>query len=114
MLARARFAAVAVALMMVAITGARAQSFTAADQAVVQTVIKNQIEALRTDDFTAAYAFSAPAMKALYPTVQAFSVLMRNRYPQLIRPKSMVFGTVTQTSQGPVQRVFITAADGRD
>jgi hypothetical protein len=86
---------------------------TAEDYAAFRAVILAQIDALRRDDFAAAYALAAPSMKALYPNVQAFTQVIRGRYAQLIKPKTVVFGTVSQTSQGPVQRVFITGNDGR-
>lgn len=86
---------------------------TVEDYAAFRALILAQIDALRRDDFAAAYALAAPSMKALYPNVQAFTQVIRGRYAQLIKPKTVVFGTVSQTSQGPVQRVFLTGNDGR-
>ena len=111
--ALAKLAVLLVAALTMGSAAVRAQGVTADDQAAFKAVIQAQIEALRKDDYAAAYVVAAPSMKALYPTVQAFMQVIRGRYVQLIKPKSVVFGTVTQTSQGPVQRVFITAADGR-
>ena len=113
MAALVKLAATLVALVMLGSAAVQAEAVTAEDQAAFKAVITAQIEALRKDDFAAAYAVAAPSMKALYPTVQAFMQVIRGRYAPLIRPRTVVFGTVTQTSQGPVQRVFLTASDGR-
>jgi len=127
MVAFAKRAAAAVAALMIAagVTGAagiaNAQipapspppALTTADHTAIRGVIQKQIDALKGDDFAGAYAVVSPSFKALYPTVDAFSRLIRTRYMQLIKPKTVVFGTVTQTAQGPVQRVFLTAADGK-
>ncbi len=86
---------------------------TAEDQAAFRTAINTVVDALRKDDFAGAYAVAAPSMKVLYPNLQAFTQVIRSRYAQLIKPKTVVFGTVMQTSQGPVQRVFVTGNDGR-
>jgi hypothetical protein len=114
MLALARMVATLLVVVMVAQGGARAaETLTAADQAAMHSVIQTQIDALKRDDFAGAYAVAAPSLKVLYPTVDAFTRLIKSRYAQLIRPKTFVFGTVLQTDQGPVQRVFVTAADGK-
>ena len=121
MVAFAKHAAAAVAVLMIAAGAAQAQIpappppqvLTTADHAAIHSVIQKQIDALKSDDFASAYAVVSPSFKALYPTVDVFARLMRTRYAQLIKPKTVVFGTVTQTTQGPVQRVFLTAADGK-
>jgi uncharacterized protein DUF4864 len=121
MVAMARLAAAVVAALMVVAGAAQAQvpappppqTLTSADHAAIHGVIQKQIDALKTDDYAAAYSVVSQSFKALYPSVDAFARLIRTRYAQLIKPKSLVFGTVTQTTQGPVQRVFLTAADGK-
>jgi hypothetical protein len=109
----AQLAVVIVALLISGAGRAAGPVLTAEDQTAFRAVITTQIEALRKDDFAAAYAVAAPSIKVLYPTVQSFTQVIRGRYTPLIRPKTVVFGTVTHTSQGPVQRVFLTANDGR-
>ena len=121
MVAMARLAAAVIAAMMAATGAAQAQvplpppvsALTTADHAAIHGVIQKQIDALKADDYAAAYSVVSPSFKALYPSVDTFARLMRTRYTQLIKPKTIVFGTVTQTAQGPVQRVFLTAADGK-
>jgi hypothetical protein len=112
MLAFARFAAILMTMLAMAGT-ASAATVAPADQAAIHTVIQTQLEAFKRDDYDAAYAVAAPAIKVLYPSSQEFALLVKSRYSQLIRPQSVAFGAVMPTDQGPVQRVFITAADGR-
>ena len=120
MVALAKLAAAAMAaFLMIAAGTVQAQvpapppPLTSADHTAIHGVIQTQIDALKSEDYAAAYAVVSPSFKALYPTVDAFARLIRTRYAQLIKPKAVVFGTVTQTAQGPVQRVFVTAADGK-
>jgi hypothetical protein len=106
------------ALILVVMAGgpdarAQTQALKPEDHAAFRMLIQTQLDALRRDDFAAAYTVAAPSMKVLYPTLQAYTQVMRGRYAPLIRPRTVVFGTVTRTSQGPVQRVFITGNDGR-
>ena len=79
----------------------------------IHTLIQAQIDAFKKDDFAAAYALAAPSWKALYPSLQVFTAMVRSRFAQLQRPKSIVFGTISQTPQGPVQRIFVAGSDGR-
>jgi hypothetical protein len=109
----ATLAAALFAVLAIGAAGARAQSFQTEDHEAFRKLIQTQIDAFRRDDFAAAYAVTAPSMKALYPTLQAYTQVIRGRYAPLIKPRTVVFGTVSRTSQGPVQRVFITAPDGR-
>jgi hypothetical protein len=113
MRAIATLVATVVAVLAIGVAGARAQSFQPEDHEAFRKLIQTQIDAFRRDDFAAAYAVTAPSMKALYPNLQAYTQVIRARYAPLIKPRTVVFGTVNRTSQGPVQRVFITAADGR-
>lgn len=119
MVALVRLIAAALVVMMMGSASAPAQvpapppPPTAEDFAAFRSAINTVVDALRKDDYAAAYAVAAPSMKALYPNLQAFTQVIRGRYAQLIKPKTVVFGTVSQTSQGPVQRVFITVTDGR-
>jgi hypothetical protein len=93
--------------------GAWAQTVSSADQNAIHTAIQAQIDAIARNDYDAAYALAAPGIKVLYTTTQTFAAMIKGRYPPLIKPKSIVFGGVTQTPQGPVQKVFITGADGK-
>jgi hypothetical protein len=104
--------AVALALMFL-VQGASAQSVAPADQTAIHKVIQAQIDAIAKNDYNGAYALATPGIKALYSTAQSFQALIQTRYPQLIRPKSIVFGTLVTTPQGPIQRVFITASDSK-
>jgi hypothetical protein len=109
----ANLVAAVVAVLVLGIDSVQAQALKPDDHAAFRTLIQTQIDALRRDDFAGAYAVSAPSMKVLYPTLQAYTQVIRGRYGPLIKPRTVVFGTVSQTSQGPVQRVFLTGADGR-
>jgi hypothetical protein len=100
----------AVALLVPASAGA--QSVTSEEQIAIQGTIRAQMEAFLHDDGEAAYALAAPGIKALYPTVDSFMRMVKGRYQPVYRPGNVVFGTVTATPQGPVQRVFVTGPDG--
>jgi len=87
-------------------------SFDAADRAAIQALIADQIAAFGRDDGAAAYALAAPGIQDLFPTVEAFMAMVRGGYEPVYRPQAVAFGTLVESSRGPVQPVFVTGPDG--
>ncbi len=85
-----------------------------ADQAAIQALIANQIDAFRHDDGAAAYADAAPALHDYFPSVDAFMAMVKNGYQPVYRPQSVTFGQVVQGDTGPMQKVYVTGPDGKD
>jgi hypothetical protein len=108
-----RIAALILALVLASGLAAPAGSQgTDGDRSVMQSIIASQIDAFRQDNGPAAYDFASPAIRSLFPTVDAFMGMVKSGYPPVYRPQSFTFGPVLDTARGPVQRVFITGPDG--
>ena len=84
------------------------------DASDVRSVIEAQIDAFRRDDGEAAYAFAAPGIKELFPTVDAFMSMVRRGYQPVYRPESFVFGALKEEGGAFIQQVRIVGPDDRD
>lgn len=80
---------------------------------VAQDVITQQIEAFKRDDGTAAYAFAAPEIQAMYPNVDVFMRMVQTGYTPVYRPQVYSFSEAQDAGAGIVRQfVDITTADG--
>lgn len=57
----------------------------------IETVIRNQIEAFRTDDFIAAYSYASPNIRRLFGSAENFGLMVRRGYPMVWRPNGVQF-----------------------
>ncbi len=82
-------------LMLHSISAFSAESFwpTATEWAEIREVIQSQLDAFQQDDDAAAYAFAAPSVKQRFPTVEAFSKMVRDRYTPIYNPRELKFLT---------------------
>ncbi len=101
----------ALALILLALP-ASAQ-VAAGDRAAIEAVIAGQIEAFRRDDGPAAYAFAAPNVKALFPTVEIFMRMVRSGYAPVYRPQDVRFAETVVENGAVIQRVLLRGPDGR-
>lgn len=101
--------------MLLAASGsAAAAEPSAEDRASAQSAISAQIEAFDRDDGPAAYALAADAIRALFPSPDAFMDMVKRAYAPVYRPKSVVFGPATDAGGGLTQEALITDQSGVD
>ncbi len=91
---------------------ARAADIAPADQSAIQGIISSQIGAFEHDDSATAYGFASPTIHSLFPTPDDFMAMVKNGYPPIYRPQSVTFGAIADTDAGPIQKVYVTGADG--
>jgi hypothetical protein len=91
---------------------ANADRTSSADRSAMQAIVSGQIGAFEHDDGTTAYGFASPAIHSLYPSADQFMAMVKGGYPAIYRPRSVTFGEFADTDAGPVQKVYITGADG--
>jgi hypothetical protein len=84
-----------------------------ADRAAIEAVISAQIDAFRRDDGPAAYAFAAPNVQALFPTVEIFMRMVARGYPPVYRPQAVRFAETVIENGEVVSRVLLRGPDGR-
>lgn len=82
------------------------------DKAAFKALVSEQIAAFKRDDGAAAYSKAAPGIQAMFPSPEQFLGMVRQAYPPVYRPSTIAFGEVADTPAGPVEKVYITAADG--
>jgi hypothetical protein len=90
-----------------------AEEVSGADQQTIRSIISGQMEAFKRDDGGAAYGYASPAIRSLYPTVDAFMNMVRKGFQPVYRPQSSTFGPIVDSPTGPKQRVFVTGPDGK-
>ncbi len=89
------FRALFAVLMWHSISAFSAESFwpTAKEWAEIRGVIQSQLDAFQQDDDAAAYALAAPSVKERFPSAEAFSKMVRNRYTPIYNPREVKFLT---------------------
>jgi hypothetical protein len=80
-----------------------------ADAVAIQRVIQSQMDAFRIDDWTAAFAYAAPAIRQKFQSPQIFSQMVTQAYQPVYRPRGVEF---RELKFGPTQEVFVVGPDG--
>ena len=98
--------------LLILLTGdLSAHASTEADR--IQGVISAQIEAFRKDDRDAAFAIATPEIQAKFRDAANFMRMVAGAYPQVYRPRNVVFLDLVEGDARLVQRVLITGPEGR-
>lgn len=106
-----RIAWVCAVFLFGALGAAEADETPAApDEAGIQAVITQQLDALSKEDGAVAESFAAPGIQEKFPSPDGFMGMVKNSYSALIRPRSTHFESLTQTGLGLVQKM--TLVDG--
>ena len=88
------------------------ESIGSADAAAIRQVIQGQMDAFRTDDWNAAFAYASPAIQTRFQNPQVFSQMVTQAYQPVYRPRGVEFREVTASEFGPTQEVFVVGPDG--
>ena len=81
----------ATALALASATAVRAATLDGADERAVGAVVREQLDALASDDAARAYAFATPAIRALFRDPQTFLAMVKGGYAAIVRPRSAIF-----------------------
>lgn len=84
-----------------------------AQEASIQSTITAQLDAIRRDDFTAAFTYASPTIKRVFGTPENFGRMVREGYPMVYRPGAVKMLELREVAGGLWQRVMITDAGGR-
>jgi|TARA_R110002049_G_scaffold44333_3_gene129817 hypothetical protein len=84
----------------------------AAQDAEIQSTIKQQFEAFKADDFAAAFEFATPRLQGLFQNPENFRRMVTTGYPMVMLPAEVRF--LDRRAQGEAiwQKVQITDAKG--
>ncbi len=99
-------------LFFVLLVGRVVPAYACDEVAAAQAIIRSQEQAFARDDAAAAYAFAAPAIRAVFPDADIFMSMVRRSYAPVYRHKSFEFGEVRTADGRIAQTVRIIDADG--
>src|SRR6185295_6873595 len=88
------------------------EALAPADAAAIRQVIQSQMNAFKTDDWNAAFAYAAPSIQAKFQSPQIFSQMVTQAYQPVYRPRGVEFREVKASEFGPTQEVFVVGPDG--
>ncbi len=84
-----------------------------AQEADIQGVISNQIDAFKADDFNTAFTFAHPSIQGIFQTPENFRRMVTQGFPMVWRPADVEYLGLTQEAGRTLQQVQITDAKGR-
>lgn len=84
-----------------------------AQEAPIQSTIAAQLDALKRDDYDAAFTFASPNIKGIFGSAENFGRMVREGYPMVHRPSAVKMLELREVAGGLWQRVLITDAEGR-
>ncbi|GGB05496.1 DUF4864 domain-containing protein [Allosediminivita pacifica] len=83
-----------------------------AQEAEIETVIREQLDAFLAEDVDTAFEYASPSIRNMFRTPGNFGAMVRNGYPMVWRPGEVRFGLLEDRDDGLWQRVYITDAAG--
>ena len=89
---------------------AQAQS---ADDAAIQSVIEDQINAFQSKDYDRAFSHAAPTIKQIFKTTDRFVGMVKNGYEPLYNPDSYAFSRSIEQGGSVYQEVIVTDQAGK-
>jgi hypothetical protein len=115
--ARWHGAAAAWALLFAMITGSAAFFASAAPKQVpeepgVREVVQSQLQALASEDAGKAFALADPALRTRFGSAEAFYATVREQYPMVLRPASVLFLKPESDGSIALQKVRLTDSEG--
>lgn len=85
---------------------------TARDRNAIRSAIERQLEAFQKDDAKGAFTFASQGIKDYFVTAENFMRMVRNSYPVVYRPRSVLFEEVTMVRGNITQPVLLMDANG--
>jgi len=82
------------------------------DRDAIRRIIIAQIEAFQSDDGIQAFLYAAPSIRQQFKSVGNFMRMVRSSYQAVYRPRSVLFGELTEMQGFPAQAVLFMAQNG--
>ena len=84
------------------------------DHSGVREVVENQLQALASEDAGTAFALADPALRTRFGSAEAFYATVREQYPMVLRPASVLFLKPETDGITALQKVRVTDSEGND
>ena len=95
-----------------AVTGSANAASASGPVQVVQEVVQQQLQALATQDAMQAFALADSEMRTQFGSAEAFLTTVREQYPMLMHPASVLFLKPETDGTVAMQKVRLTDDDG--
>jgi phage/plasmid primase-like uncharacterized protein len=82
------------------------------DVTAVRLTIQQQMNALKQDDASTAFAIVSPKLKARFSDSSSFMAMVREQFPVIVNPQLVSFDEIRQTSYGLTQMVRLVDSKG--
>ena len=78
----------------------------------IQQAVQAQLSAFSRGDYEAAFEMTSPGIQEQFGDAETMAEVVRRRYPELIRSRSVVFGRPGNVRDRVAQPVEVTGEDG--
>lgn len=82
------------------------------DKAAIRQIIEKQISAFQRDDSVEAFAIASEAIQQQFETPENFMNMVKQSYPAVYRPRSVMFRGFTTIDYYPAQIVILMDRHG--
>ncbi len=82
------------------------------DKVAIRRIIEEQIKAFQRDDAVAAFAIASEAIQKQFKTPGNFMEMVKENYPAVYRPRSVMFRGFTSIDYYPAQIVVLMEERG--
>jgi ketosteroid isomerase-like protein len=82
------------------------------DSLAIRSVIEQQIQAFQQDDASKAFSFASPEIQKQFGNAQNFMSMVKDAYPAVYRPRSVMFDKLSMVKGNQVQSVLLLAPNG--
>ena len=107
-----QFALPATFVLLQALAPLHAQLLSSKDEKAVLAVVQSQLAAFAKDDGDKAFSYATPELRKSFGSSKAFMAMVKNGYPVVYRPASVVFLKPESSDADAIQRVQMQDSSG--
>jgi Domain of unknown function (DUF4864) len=89
-----------------------AQNKKMTDPMAIRSVIEQQLQAFQKDDANKAFSFASPSIQKQFGNAQNFMSMVKESYPAVYRPRSVIFEKLNLVGGNPTQSVLLLDPGG--
>lgn len=89
-----------------------AQNKKMTDPRMIRSVIEQQLQAFQKDDANKAFSFASPSIQKRFGNAQNFMIMVKESYPAVYRPRSVIFEKLNLVGDNPTQFVLLLDPSG--
>jgi ketosteroid isomerase-like protein len=89
-----------------------AQSQKMTDSMAIRAVIEQQLQAFQKDDASKAFSFASPEIQKQFGNAQNFMSMVKEAYPAVYRPRSVMFEKLSTVKGNQTQSVLLLDPKG--